>query len=102
MYLFRLIGAGDVKLFAAAAVWIGPRGALTAALITALTGALLGAGWMLWRRGPTATIVTLMQLFQAPSQLQLPPVDRLQTIPYAIAVSVGVLSAWFRPLVLTP
>ena len=28
MYLFRLVGAGDVKLFAAAAVWIGPRDAV--------------------------------------------------------------------------
>jgi prepilin peptidase CpaA len=97
MYLLRLIGAGDVKLFAAAAVWLGPRGAVAASLVTTVAGALLGAGWMLCRQGPAATIFQLSQMLRAPAQLQLPPVERQNTVPYALAVSVGILTLWFWP-----
>jgi len=97
MYLFRLVGAGDVKLFAAAAVWIGPRDAVAAAMVTACAGAVLGAGWMLQRRGLAASAVAITQLFRAPSMLQLPPLERLDTMPYAVPVSVGILTLWFWP-----
>ncbi|MEY4857549.1 MAG: hypothetical protein RL409_1450 [Gemmatimonadota bacterium] len=97
MYLFRLVGAGDVKLFAAAAVWIGPRDAVAAAVVTACAGAVLGAGWMLQRRGLAASAVAITQLFRAPSMLQLPPLERLDTMPYAVPVSVGILTLWFWP-----
>lgn len=97
MYLFRLVGAGDVKLFAAAAVWIGPRDAVAAAVVTACAGAVLGAGWMLRRRGLAASSVALTQLFRAPSMLQLPPLVRTDTVPYAVPVSVGILTLWFWP-----
>jgi prepilin peptidase CpaA len=98
MYLFRLIGAGDVKLFAAAAVWIGPRGAVVAAVVTSVSGALLGAVWMVRRRGVSSTMIALIQLIRAPAALQLPSVERLDTVPYALAVSVGILTNWFWPL----
>jgi len=98
MYLFRLIGAGDVKLFAAAAVWIGPRGAVVAAVVTSVSGALLGAVWMVRRRGVSSTMIALIQLIRAPAALQLPSVERLETVPYAFAVSIGILTNWFWPL----
>jgi prepilin peptidase CpaA len=101
MYLFRLVGAGDVKLFAAAAVWVGPRDAVVAAMVTACAGAVLGAGWMLRRRGLAATSTALTQLFRAPSLLQLPPLERLETVPYALPVSVGILTLWFWPILST-
>ena len=47
---FGMMGAGDVKFFAAAAAWLGPRGALSAALVTALVGGVLGIGWVLTRK----------------------------------------------------
>lgn len=101
MYLFRLVGAGDVKLFAAAAVWLGPRDAVAAAVVTACAGAVLGAGWMIWRRGFTASYLSLTQLFRAPSLLQLPPMERRETVPYALPVSVGILTLWFWPILST-
>ena len=38
------MGAGDVKLFAAAAAWLGPGGAWRAALVAALAGGVLSLG----------------------------------------------------------
>jgi hypothetical protein len=29
--------------------------------------------------------------------LQLPPLERLDTMPYAVPVSVGILTLWFWP-----
>lgn len=42
MYTFGFAGAGDVKLFAAVALWAGPSFGLTYVVVTALAGGLLG------------------------------------------------------------
>jgi prepilin peptidase CpaA len=50
-WLLGWLGAGDVKLFAGAAAWLGPWGALEAAGIGALVGAAMAVGWLGWERG---------------------------------------------------
>src|SRR5689334_14045450 len=48
-YAFGMLGAGDVKLFAAASTFLGPRSALEASVYTALYGGVLALGYMLAR-----------------------------------------------------
>jgi prepilin peptidase CpaA len=48
IFSFRLIGGGDAKLFAAAALWLGPTGILAFLVFTAIAGlcvALLMLAW---------------------------------------------------------
>jgi prepilin peptidase CpaA len=71
-YLVRVLGAGDVKFFAAASTWLGASSAVLAALLAALCGAVLSVAWIIARRRPAA-----------------------RPLPYAIAMAVGLgLSAW--------
>ncbi|HMN10631.1 MAG TPA: prepilin peptidase [Gemmatimonadaceae bacterium] len=46
-YALGLLGAGDVKFFAAAAAWLGPAGAWRASLIAAAIGGVLAVGFLL-------------------------------------------------------
>src|SRR5947209_131438 len=45
-YAFGLLGAGDVKLAAAAGMWIGPMRTFEAALIGGIVGGALAFIWM--------------------------------------------------------
>ena len=59
MFVFRLMGGGDVKLFAALALWTPPGVFAGLAVAVALAGGLLGAGviaalWIRRRLDPTA------------------------------------------------
>lgn len=49
LWLMGFIGAGDVKFFVAAAVWLGPRATLGAALVSAMAGGILGCAWLVLR-----------------------------------------------------
>ena len=40
-WLLRMLGGGDVNLFAAGAAWLGPTGAIEAAMIAGLSGGVL-------------------------------------------------------------
>ena len=48
-FAFGMLGAGDVKLFAASATFLGARGAAEGALYTALYGGVLAGVFILWR-----------------------------------------------------
>ena len=49
-YCLGGMGAGDLKLAAAFGAILGPSGILLAALLAAPVGALIAAGYLLWRR----------------------------------------------------
>ncbi|MHC1790092.1 A24 family peptidase [Solidesulfovibrio sp.] len=49
-YLFRVLGAGDVKLLAAVGAGLGPTALLTVVLLTSLAGGLQAAGWLAAKR----------------------------------------------------
>lgn len=42
LFAFRVMGGGDVKLWGALMLWVGPQGALAAVVIATLCGAFLG------------------------------------------------------------
>jgi prepilin peptidase CpaA len=98
-YAARLIGAGDVKLFAGGAAWLGWNGALLAAVVTAVAGGALGLVWLLRRRGKESAALSVMMALSSPRLLQLQPLDRRERVPYALAISVGLLSIWIHALV---
>jgi len=47
LFVLRIMGGGDVKLWSAVMLWAGPQGAITALVIATLCGSLLGImGWL--------------------------------------------------------
>jgi len=97
-YGFRWMGAGDVKLFAAAGAWLGPMRTLEGALIAAFAGGVLAALWMLRTYGVAGTAVAASMSVRSPRTVVNHPVDAKshRAIPYGVALSVGAtLAAWF-------
>jgi prepilin peptidase CpaA len=97
-YALGWLGAGDVKLFAAAGSWLGPLRTVEGALIAALAGAVLALGWMLWAYGFKRTASTLSVASVAPAILAPGgDTDRGRTLPYGVALAVGALAAGWLP-----
>jgi prepilin peptidase CpaA len=78
----RRLGAGDLKLFAAAAVWLSPLIVARAFIWTALAGGVLGIAWWLTARS-------------RPASPDLDPVRaaRVAKVPYGVAMSVGIATS---------
>ncbi|HKT08532.1 MAG TPA: prepilin peptidase [Gemmatimonadaceae bacterium] len=93
---FGMMGAGDVKFFAAAAAWLGPRGALSAALVTALLGGVLGIAWVLARKlvrssaGDGRTVAAEEGAGARRATV---------TLPYGVAMALGLGVAAWIPLI---
>lgn len=98
-YALGWLGAGDVKLFAAAGAWLGPVRTFEGALIGALAGAVLAVGWMVWSYGLKRTATTLSVATAAPAILAPDGrhIDRRRTLPYGVALAVGALAAAWLP-----
>ncbi len=98
-YALGWLGAGDVKLFAAAGTWLGPARALEGALIGALAGAVLAVVWMLKSRGPRSTFETLEMAVGSPGLLARGTggAKNEATLPYGIALAFGAICAAWIP-----
>jgi prepilin peptidase CpaA len=100
-YLFRMLGAGDVKFFAGASAWIGAAAALQAALLSGLIGGVLAAVWMIattgWNR---ATETALLQARHPEMAGALAPQGaNSRKLPYGIAMAAGLaVATWFPHL----
>ncbi|MDQ3517477.1 MAG: prepilin peptidase [Gemmatimonadota bacterium] len=97
-WLLRLLGAGDVKLFAASGAWLGPIGALEAAVWAGIIGGLLSLVWLLRYRGVQGTVLSLSALRVDPKGAIERDRDTFspKALPYAIALAAGALiAAWF-------
>jgi len=100
-WLLRMMGAGDVKYFAAGAAWLGAGGAVEGALLAALAGGVVSLGYMLAREGVTLTAVRLVHGWRQPAALrQEPHNNTARRVPYALAMAAGLLLAAWRPGVL--
>jgi prepilin peptidase CpaA len=98
-YVLGWLGAGDVKLYAAAATWLGPARGVEGALAGALFGALLSIIWMVKSHGMKGTVETLGIAIGTPEMLSpsgSAPVKR-STLPYGVAIAVGALWAGWMP-----
>jgi prepilin peptidase CpaA len=99
-YALRLLGAGDVKLFAAASAWLGPSGAAEGALAAALVGGALSLAWLIREQGLRRTadrVSVLAVLAGTPRSLRAALTDSHLRLPYAIALSIGAAVAGWRP-----
>ena len=101
-WLLGWLGAGDVKLFACAAVWLGPWGAVEAAGVGALVGGILTVAWLGWERGVRVALEKSLVAMIHPKVLTSPSVtsnDRRRLVPYGIALAIGLaVAGWFPSL----
>lgn len=98
-YALGWLGAGDVKLFAAAGAWLGATRAFEGALMAALAGAVVALVWMLWTYGFRRTADTLSVASAVPAVL-MPDEEsrrRRRALPYGVALAAGALAAGWLP-----
>lgn len=90
-------GAGDVKLFAAIATWLGPRATVTAFLYTALAGGAIAVAVALRRRILSDTIARATTLVSS-AGLNVGDIEssRINRFAYAPAIALGTLVAALR------
>ncbi len=100
-YAFRMLGAGDVKLFAAASVWLVPGQVLHAALYASLFGGALSLLWFFLEYGAAYGFFRFMAVAQQPLAVLQPGRvggDTRRHIPYGIAMALGLsLTLWLSP-----
>jgi len=82
LFAARVMGGGDVKLFAATALWAGPQLALPFVQVVAIAGAALGLLWLspVRRLLPAAPGLDGDQGFR--QRLREP-------VPYGLAIAIG-------------
>jgi prepilin peptidase CpaA len=101
-YALRMLGAGDVKLFAAGAIWLVPGQVLQAALYAALFGGALSLLWLVLEHGASRGIARAAFLYTQPLSA-LTSAGRVggdvrRHIPYGIAITLGLcLVVWLSP-----
>ena len=96
VYLMKGIGAGDVKLIAAVgAMCASWRFVLFAGFYSALVGAVIGVGFLIWRGrlldGLKRSAVLMGTLGRKPAREHLSYED---TFPYGLAIAIGTLWAF--------
>lgn len=105
-WLLGVMGAGDVKFFAAGAAWLGPRHALGAAVVAAILGGVLAVAWVMagarGREGAGASVASA----RAPNALDSEGPDggvqgrRQLSLPYGVAMAAGLaITAWFPQMI---
>jgi prepilin peptidase CpaA len=102
-YILRMMGAGDVKFFAAACAWLDPTTALRAALLSAVFGGVLALVWvagsLVRQRASRAHVPTSGGGGVAAGPPR--PVDpRSRKLPYGLAMAAGLTVAVWFPLFL--
>jgi prepilin peptidase CpaA len=96
-FAFGMLGAGDVKLFAAAATFLGARSAVEGALYTALYGGVLATGFMVATSGWSAALFRIGSAAHEPMLLRQDASVHRRRMPYALAIAAGVLTALWWP-----
>jgi prepilin peptidase CpaA len=102
-WVLRVLGAGDVKLMAAAGTWLGAAGAVEASLIAAVVGGLIALAALARVRSESSAVARfgawlLMSRATRSIAPELTPVER--RIPYGVALAAGVaVVAWFPRLI---
>ena len=103
-HLMRLLGAGDVKLFAAAGAWLGAGATFKAAILAAAAGGVLALAILPWQRDGRAAMLNVATWTATMRQQKwVAPVPVSQArfqLPYAVPLAIGAaLAAWFPGLI---
>jgi prepilin peptidase CpaA len=100
-YALGMLGAGDVKLFAAGCCWLAPSQVFGAAVIAALAGGVLSIVGLVLAHGVGLTTMRVAHAMRDPRVLSTPlavPAGR-RTLPYGLAIAIGLcVVAWFPQL----
>jgi prepilin peptidase CpaA len=100
-YALGMLGAGDVKLFAAACCWLAPSQAFTAAVLSAVAGGVLSVVGLVLAHGVGLTTFRIAHAMRDPKLLATPlsvPAGR-PTLPYGLAMAIGLsVAGWFPGL----
>ena len=99
-YVIGAIGAGDVKLFAAAGAWLGPAATWRAALVGAAIGGVLAIAVLLRERRARQGLENVMASISTRSLAVLAPgASNSRQLPYGVALACGALIvAWIPGL----
>lgn len=102
-WLMGLLGAGDVKFFAAASSWIGPSLAWRASLGAALLGGVLAVLFMMQQRGIRSTVeFGALSTSNAKAIISHAAGETasasVRTFPYAVPMAIVIAFARFWPL----
>lgn len=94
-----LLGAGDVKLIAAAGAWLGPRLVVDASLYGAIAGALVALATALSQgtlRAVLSSVAVRVGALQQGRWLALPSIAQARhQMPYGVALAIGIAVAWW-------
>ncbi|MDQ0014246.1 prepilin peptidase CpaA [Variovorax boronicumulans] len=98
-YVFKLMGAGDVKFAGALGLWVGLWALLPIWVIGSLLAGLHAVLWLILQRWPFSYRLSLMLSGRpSPSDGEIPPSTRQRFIPYAayLALAAIVWMVWGR------
>lgn len=84
VFVFRIMGGGDVKLLAGAALWAGPAEVLPFLMVTALTGGVMALVMLI-----ASTRFGLAMAFDAVGGHALRDMMLNKVLPYAVAIAAG-------------
>ena len=99
-YVVGVIGAGDVKFFAAAGAWLGPGATWRAALVAAVAGGVLAIVVLIMERRLGAVLRRIALAASSRTLVALPeqtvaPGEKHRPLPYGVALAIGALAvAW--------
>jgi len=105
-WLLGLLGAGDVKFFAAGAAWIGPGLAWRSALLAALLGGVFALVMLAWRSGVRHALTSVLLQARhagsfATSGLDVSALSPAQrSLPYAVPMALALSLAALQPAAL--
>ena len=104
-YVIGVMGAGDVKYFAAMSAWLGPGLAWRTALLCALIGGVLAVVFLLRdsRLGRALQAIALapfLRAFPAPQVADLTALEARRQLPYGVAMGLGAIIAFLFPSIL--
>ena len=97
-WLLRMMGGGDVKLFAAGAAWLAPMQAVHAAMFAGIAGGVLSLAYLMFAHGVGYAVLRVANGLSQPSSLRqvAPPVWE-RRMPYGLAMSAGLLLSVVYP-----
>jgi len=90
-WLLGVLGAGDVKFFAAAAGWFAPSTSWRLAILSALLGGVLAFAWSVTRRGLGVSLRSLALTLRHPAQARFGarlPAAHARAFPYALPMAI--------------
>lgn len=88
LFVFRIVGGGDVKLLGACALWAGPVLAVPYLAVTAITGGVLALALLARLRLTETRHHTLASVSRlAAGETRTLP--KTQPLPYGVAIAVG-------------